>query len=157
MIRSIRKGAEDAIRELTQTHFPDALQQAIASIAKQGGTPLVVSDGERAVGVVHLKDVMKGGVRERFASLRKLGLRTLLITGDNPLTAAAVAAEAGIDDFMAEASPEMKLERIRMEQKKGYIVAMTGDGTSDAPALAQADVGVAMHTGTQERGKLPTL
>ncbi len=153
VIRLIRKGAEDVIKKHIENlggEFPEALQIAIDKIAKQGGTPLVVSDNKRVVGVIHLKDVIKGGVYERFIELRKMGLRTLMITGDNPLTAAAIAAEAGIDDFIAEATPEMKLDRIRSEQKKGHFVAMTGDGTSDAPALAQADVGVAMNTGTQE-------
>jgi K+-transporting ATPase ATPase B chain len=118
-------------------------------VSKSGGTPLVVAEKTRVLGVVQLKDVVKGGIRERFAQLRKMGIRTVMITGDNPMTAAAIAAEAGVDDFMAEAKPEDKLARIREEQAKGHLVAMTGDGTNDAPALAQADVGVAMSTGTQ--------
>ena len=118
-------------------------------ISRSGGTPLVVSDGPEVLGVVQLKDVVKGGIKERFAQLRKMGIRTVMITGDNPLTAAAIAAEAGVDDFLAQATPEAKLKRIRSEQAAGHLVAMTGDGTNDAPALAQADVGVAMNTGTQ--------
>ena len=118
-------------------------------ISCHGGTPLAVSDNERVMGIIHLKDVVKGGIKERFAQLRRMGIRTVMITGDNPLTAAAIAAEAGVDDFMAQATPEAKLLRIREEQQKGHLVAMTGDGTNDAPALAQADVAVAMNTGTQ--------
>ena len=118
-------------------------------ISRTGGTPLVVAEGAEVLGVVQLKDVVKGGIKERFAQLRKMGIRTVMITGDNPLTAAAIAAEAGVDDFMAQATPEAKLKRIRAEQAAGHLVAMTGDGTNDAPALAQADVGVAMNTGTQ--------
>jgi K+-transporting ATPase ATPase B chain len=121
----------------------------VDAIARSGGTPLVVADGREVLGVIHLKDVVKGGIKERFAQLRAMGIRTVMITGDNPLTAAAIAAEAGVDDFLAQATPEMKLARIREEQAKGHLVAMTGDGTNDAPALAQADVGVAMNTGTQ--------
>jgi potassium-transporting ATPase ATP-binding subunit len=153
VIRTIRKGAVDAIQahiERLGGQFPDTVKAAIDSIAKQGGTPLLVSDNQQLVGVIYLKDAIKGGMRERFAELRKMGLKTLMVTGDNPLTAAAIAAEAGIDDFMAQATPEMKLERIRAEQKEGHRVAMAGDGTSDAPALAQADVGMAMNAGTQE-------
>jgi K+-transporting ATPase ATPase B chain len=122
---------------------------AIEPISNKGGTPLLVADGNKVLGVVHLKDIVKGGIKERFAEMRKMGIKTLMITGDNPLTAGAIAAEAGVDGFVAQATPEMKLERIRQEQKKGHLIAMTGDGTNDAPALAQADVGVAMHTGTQ--------
>jgi K+-transporting ATPase ATPase B chain len=118
-------------------------------ISREGGTPLVVAEDRAILGVIFLKDVVKGGIKERFAQLRKMGIRTVMITGDNPLTAAAIAAEAGVDDFLAQATPEMKLARIRDEQAKGHLVAMTGDGTNDAPALAQADVGVAMNTGTQ--------
>ena len=118
-------------------------------IAKEGGTPLAVAQDERLLGVIHLKDIVKGGIRERFAALRKMGIRTVMITGDNPLTAAAIAAESGVDDFLAQATPETKLKLIRNEQGKGKLVAMCGDGTNDAPALAQADVGVAMNTGTQ--------
>jgi potassium-transporting ATPase ATP-binding subunit len=120
----------------------------VERIARGGGTPLVVAEGPRALGVVHLKDVVKEGITERFARLRAMGLKTVMITGDNPLTAAAIAAEAGVDDFLAQATPEAKLKLIRDEQAQGKLVAMCGDGTNDAPALAQADVGVAMNTGT---------
>lgn len=150
--RCIRKGAADSIRKMIEAQggqFPEVMKACVETIAKAGGTPLVVAEGNRVVGAIHLKDVVKGGIKERFAQLRKMGIRTVMITGDNPMTAAAIAAEAGVDDFMAEATPEMKLERIRTEQKSGHLVAMTGDGTNDAPALAQADVGVAMNTGTQ--------
>jgi len=150
--RSIRKGAPDAMYrhiDLLGGTVPEAVRQSVDTISRQGGTPLVVSDGNTVLGVVQLKDVVKGGIRERFAHLRKMGIRTVMITGDNPLTAAAIAAEAGVDDYMAEATPEQKLQRIRDEQAAGHLVAMTGDGTNDAPALAQADVGVAMNTGTQ--------
>ena len=118
-------------------------------VARAGGTPLVVADGRRALGVIHLKDIVKGGIRERFAHLRAMGIKTVMITGDNPLTAAAIASEAGVDDFLAQATPEDKMALIKREQSDGKLVAMTGDGTNDAPALAQADVGVAMNTGTQ--------
>jgi K+-transporting ATPase ATPase B chain len=147
-IRVIRKGAIDAVKAHVGS-FPAEVEAKAQEIAKAGGTPLVVSDGKKVLGVIHLKDIVKGGIRERFAELRKMGIRTVMITGDNPLTAAAIAAEAGVDDFMAQATPETKLQRIRDEQAKGHLVAMTGDGTNDAPALAQADVGVAMNTGTQ--------
>ena len=150
--RSIRKGAADSVRSHVLRlggSYPDAVAKSVDSVARQGGTPLVVADGAEVLGVVHLKDVVKGGIKERFAQLRKMGIRTVMITGDNPLTAAAIAAEAGVDDFMAQATPEAKLKRIRDEQAAGHLVAMTGDGTNDAPALAQADVGVAMNTGTQ--------
>jgi K+-transporting ATPase ATPase B chain len=150
--RTIRKGASDAVRghiESAGGKFPQSTLGSIEEIAKSGGTPLVVSDGNQVLGVVQLKDIVKGGIKERFAELRKMGIRTVMITGDNPLTAAAIAAEAGVDDFMAQATPETKLKRIRDEQAKGHLVAMTGDGTNDAPALAQADVGVTMNTGTQ--------
>jgi len=150
--RRIRKGAFDSIRKLVESHgghFPDLVKTAVEHVSKSGGTPLVVADGHRVLGVIHLKDIVKGGIKERFAQLRKMGIRTVMITGDNPMTAAAIAAEAGVDDFMAEATPEQKLARIREEQAAGHLVAMTGDGTNDAPALAQADVGVAMNTGTQ--------
>jgi K+-transporting ATPase ATPase B chain len=150
--RQVRKGAIDAVaRHVTALGgtLPAEVEQAAQSIARSGGTPLAVSDAARVLGVVHLKDVVKGGLRERFARFRAMGLRTVMITGDNPLTAAAIAAEAGVDDFLAEATPEMKLELIRAEQAKGKLVAMTGDGTNDAPALAQADVAIAMNTGTQ--------
>jgi K+-transporting ATPase ATPase B chain len=135
--------------------------QAVAErIAKTGGTPLAVARDGRLLGVVHLKDIVKGGIRERFAELRRMGIRTVMITGDNPMTAAAIAAEAGVDDFLAEATPENKLQLIREEQAKGKLVAMCGDGTNDAPALAQADVGVAMNTGTvaaREAGNMVDL
>lgn len=151
-VRKIRKGAVDAvaawIREQGGT-VPAEVMSRGEEIAKKGGTPLLVAQGETALGVVELKDIVKGGIRERFAQLRRMGIRTIMVTGDNPRTAAAIAAEAGVDDFMAEAKPEDKLRRIRDEQAAGHLVAMTGDGTNDAPALAQADVGVAMNTGTQ--------
>ncbi len=150
--RMIRKGAAEAMRlhvELLGGQFPAAVTKTVEDISRQGGTPLVVAEGSTALGVIHLKDMVKGGIRERFAQLRTMGIRTVMITGDNPLTAAAIAAEAGVDDFMAQATPEAKLQRIRDEQAGGHLVAMTGDGTNDAPALAQADVGVAMNTGTQ--------
>lgn len=151
-MRSIRKGAGDAIKAHVKGlggTIPSDLDQEVETVAKSGGTPLVVADGKEILGVIHLKDIVKGGIAERFSELRKMGIRTVMITGDNPLTAAAIAAEAGVDDFMAQATPETKLKRIRDEQGKGHLVAMTGDGTNDAPALAQADVGVAMNTGTQ--------
>jgi K+-transporting ATPase ATPase B chain len=150
--RRIRKGAADAIEDhlLAQGgELPAEVRTAVESIAKSGGTPLVVSEGARALGVIHLKDIVKGGIRERFAELRQMGIKTIMITGDNPLTAASIAAEAGVDDFLAEATPEAKLKLIRELQAGGRLVAMTGDGTNDAPALAQADVAVAMHSGTQ--------
>jgi len=150
--RTIRKGAVDAIRIYVDQQggqFPAPVTQAVEDISRSGGTPLVVVEGREVLGVVQLKDVVKGGIKERFAQLRKMGIKTVMITGDNPLTAAAIAAEAGVDDFMAQATPEAKLKRIREEQATGHLVAMTGDGTNDAPALAQADVGVAMNTGTQ--------
>jgi K+-transporting ATPase ATPase B chain len=129
--------------------MPAELAAAVDRIARSGGTPLAVSEGDHLVGVIHLKDVVKPGVKERFADLRRMGVRTVMITGDNPVTAAAIASEAGVDDFLAEATPEDKLRMIREEQGKGRLVAMCGDGANDAPALAQADVGVAMQTGTQ--------
>jgi K+-transporting ATPase ATPase B chain len=150
--RQIRKGASDAIEGYVQSmggHFPDAVRAAVDDIAKQGGTPLVVAEGARVLGVIHLKDIVKGGIKERFAELRRMGIKTIMITGDNPLTAAVIAAEAGVDDFLAQATPEAKLKLIREYQAGGRLVAMTGDGTNDAPALAQADVAVAMNTGTQ--------
>jgi potassium-transporting ATPase ATP-binding subunit len=150
--REIRKGAVDAITKyLTQhgTVLPKEIQAAVETIARSGGTPLVVAENRRALGVIHLKDIVKGGMRERFDQLRAMGIKTVMITGDNPLTAAAIAREAGVDDFLAEATPKDKMDLIRGEQKQGKLVAMTGDGTNDAPALAQADVGVAMNTGTQ--------
>jgi K+-transporting ATPase ATPase B chain len=127
---------------------PD-LQRIVEAIARSGGTPLVVAERTRPLGVVHLKDIVKGGIRERFAALRAMGIKTVMITGDNPLTAASIAGEAGVDDFLAQATPEDKMALIKREQQDGKLVAMTGDGTNDAPALAQADVGVAMNTGTQ--------
>jgi K+-transporting ATPase ATPase B chain len=142
----------DSIRDHVQKlggDFPDDLSQRAKTISETGGTPLAVADGAIVLGLIHLKDVVKGGIKERFAELRKIGIRTVMITGDNPLTAAAIAAEAGVDDFVSQATPEAKLEKIRQEQSHGHLVAMTGDGTNDAPALAQADVGVAMNTGTQ--------
>jgi potassium-transporting ATPase ATP-binding subunit len=165
----VRKGAVDAILAYLNTPAVNvaptgavrALQPAVSSdvvremnaiadaIAKSGGTPLAVAKDGRLLGIVHLKDIVKGGIRERFAELRRMGIRTVMITGDNPMTAAAIAAEAGVDDFLAQATPEHKLKLIRDEQAKGKLVAMCGDGTNDAPALAQADVGVAMNTGTQ--------
>ncbi|MGZ3774857.1 MAG: potassium-transporting ATPase subunit KdpB [Bdellovibrio sp.] len=151
-MRSIRKGAGDAIKNYAKEvggTIPRDLDSIVDGVAKSGGTPLVVVEGKEILGVVQLKDIVKGGIKERFAELRKMGIRTVMITGDNPLTAAAIAAEAGVDDFMAQATPESKLKRIREEQAAGHLVAMTGDGTNDAPALAQADVGVAMNTGTQ--------
>ncbi|MDZ4763032.1 MAG: potassium-transporting ATPase subunit KdpB [Chloroflexota bacterium] len=150
--RSIRKGAADAIKKHIEAlggTYPREVQTAVDDIARKGSTPLVVAEGADVLGVIELKDIVKGGIRERFAQLRAMGIRTIMITGDNPLTAAAIAAEAGVDDFMAQATPEDKLRRIRGEQTGGHLVAMTGDGTNDAPALAQADVGVAMNTGTQ--------
>jgi potassium-transporting ATPase ATP-binding subunit len=150
--RSIRKGAVDAISRYLQEHgsqMPAEVRAAVDTISRSGGTPLVVTENGRALGVIHLKDVVKGGMRERFDQLRAMGIRTVMITGDNPLTAAAIAREAGVDDFLAEAKPKDKMDLIRREQADGKLVAMTGDGTNDAPALAQADVGVAMNSGTQ--------
>ena len=150
--RAIRKGAADAIRKYVEAlggRFPPEVQQAVDEVSRRGSTPLVVADGARALGVVELKDIIKGGIKERFAELRRMGIKTVMITGDNRLTAAAIAAEAGVDDFLAEATPEAKLALIREHQARGQLVAMTGDGTNDAPALAQADVAVAMNTGTQ--------
>jgi K+-transporting ATPase ATPase B chain len=150
--RQVRKGAVDAIRAHVTTlggRVPEGLDALAHRISDAGGTPLAVSDGPRVLGVVHLKDIVKGGIHERFARFRAMGIRTVMITGDNPRTAAAIAREAGVDDFLAEASPERKMALIREEQGKGKLVAMTGDGTNDAPALAQADVGVAMNAGTQ--------
>jgi potassium-transporting ATPase ATP-binding subunit len=149
--REIRKGAADAIGRYLDHNgtMPPEVRAIVERIASSGGTPLVVAENKRAMGVIHLKDVVKGGIRDRFAQLRAMGIRTVMITGDNPLTAAAIAREAGVDDFLAQATPEEKLKLIRSEQAGGKLVAMTGDGTNDAPALAQADVGVAMNTGTQ--------
>lgn len=148
----IRKGAADSVRtyvEAAGSVFSQECDEAVERIAKAGGTPLVVTKNCRVLGVVYLKDIIKSGVKEKFADLRKMGIKTIMVTGDNPLTAAAIAAEAGVDDFLAEATPEGKLEKIREFQREGHLVAMTGDGTNDAPALAQADVAVAMNTGTQ--------
>ncbi len=150
--RALRKGAADAVRQHVQAlggQFPPALQATVDEVARRGSTPLVVADGKRVLGVVELKDIVKGGIKERFAELRRMGIKTIMVTGDNRLTAAAIAAEAGVDDFLAEATPETKLKLIREHQAAGRLVAMTGDGTNDAPALAQADVAVAMNTGTQ--------
>ncbi|MBX9725183.1 MAG: potassium-transporting ATPase subunit KdpB, partial [Candidatus Obscuribacterales bacterium] len=150
--KEIRKGSCDAIEKFITASgatVPESVKKAADEIARSGGTPLVVAEGNRALGVVELKDIVKGGIKERFAELRAMGIKTVMITGDNPLTAAAIAAEAGVDDFLAEAKPEDKLKLIRDSQQGGRLVAMTGDGTNDAPALAQADVAVAMNTGTQ--------
>jgi potassium-transporting ATPase ATP-binding subunit len=150
--RKIRKGAADSIKRFVEAHagnMPPDVAVTVERIARDGGTPLVVADKSRVLGVIQLKDIVKGGMKQRFAQLRKMGIKTVMVTGDNPLTAAAIAAEAGVDDFIAEATPEMKLAYIRSEQAGGRLVAMTGDGTNDAPALAQADVGVAMNSGTQ--------
>ncbi len=150
--REIRKGAADAIEKYVLAAggtIPAELGALVQKIAREGGTPLVVAEGRHALGVIHLKDIVKGGMRERFAHLRAMGIKTVMITGDNPLTAAAIAAEAGVDDFLAQATPAEKMALIKREQADGKLVAMTGDGTNDAPALAQADVGVAMNTGTQ--------
>ena len=150
--RTVRKGAADAVRrwvEETGGSVPAEVGAIVDEIGASGGTPLVVAERGRALGVVHLKDVVKQGMRERFDEMRRMGIRTVMITGDNPLTAKAIADEAGVDDFLAEATPEDKMALIKREQAAGRLVAMTGDGTNDAPALAQADVGVAMNTGTQ--------
>jgi len=150
--RKIRKGAADAIEAFVKSQggeFPTEVKSTVETIAKSGGTPLVVADRKEVLGVVHLKDIVKGGIKDRFAELRRMGIKTVMITGDNPFTAAAIAAEAGVDDFLAQATPETKLKLIRDTQTGGRLVAMTGDGTNDAPALAQADVAVAMNTGTQ--------
>ena len=161
--REIRKGAADAIESYVKQSggvFPESVRAVVNTIAKQGGTPLVVTDCIHVLGVIQLKDIVKGGIKERFAELRRMGIKTVMITGDNPLTAASIAAEAGVDDFLAQATPETKLELIREYQSGGRLVAMTGDGTNDAPALAQADVAVAMNTGTQaakEAGNLVDL
>jgi K+-transporting ATPase ATPase B chain len=161
--RSVRKGATDSVIEFVKAHggtIPPRLTEVTDHIARSGGTPLVVADGPRVLGVIHLKDVVKGGMRERFDQLRAIGIRTVMITGDNPLTAAAIAAEAGVDDFLAQATPKQKMDLIKKEQAGGRLVAMTGDGTNDAPALAQADVGVAMNTGTmaaKEAGNMVDL
>ncbi|MES1173543.1 MAG: potassium-transporting ATPase subunit KdpB [Myxococcales bacterium] len=147
--RAIRKGASDAIRDWVGKNFPIEVDRKVEEISKNGGTPLVVADGGEVLGTVYLKDIVKAGLPERFQEFRAMGIRTVMVTGDNPLTAAAIAKEAGVDDFLAQAKPEDKLALIRKQQSLGYLVAMTGDGTNDAPALAQADVGVAMNSGTQ--------
>jgi len=150
--RVVRKGAADAIERYVNElggSMSREVRDAVDEVARSGGTPLVVAEGNRAMGVIHLKDIVKGGMKERFAELRRMGIRTIMITGDNPLTAAAIAREAGVDDFLAEAKPKDKMDLIKREQSEGKLVAMTGDGTNDAPALAQADVGVAMNSGTQ--------
>jgi K+-transporting ATPase ATPase B chain len=150
--RAVRKGATDAIAKYIEEQgnsLPAEVRASVEAISRSGGTPLVVAENGRALGVIHLKDIVKGGMRQRFDQLRAMGIKTVMITGDNPLTAAAIAAEAGVDDFLAQATPKDKLDLIRREQGQGKLVAMTGDGTNDAPALAQADVGVAMNTGTQ--------
>jgi K+-transporting ATPase ATPase B chain len=150
--RQIRKGAPDAVIEFVKERggmIPEEVDSAVHGIASQGGTPLIVAQDNYVLGVIHLKDIVKGGIRERFGELRRMGIRTVMITGDNPVTAGVIAAESGVDDFLAQATPEAKLALIKDEQSKGRMVAMTGDGTNDAPALAQADVGVAMNTGTQ--------
>ncbi|MDV3429054.1 MAG: potassium-transporting ATPase subunit KdpB, partial [Bacillota bacterium] len=148
----IRKGAAEAIRTFVTDKggdYPEECSQIVKRVAGEGGTPLVVAKNDIVLGVIYLKDIVKNGVKERFDDLRKMGIKTIMITGDNPMTAAAIAAEAGVDDFLAEATPEAKLSLIRDYQAKGHLVAMTGDGTNDAPALAQADVAVAMNSGTQ--------
>lgn len=161
--RQIRKGAADAIKAYVGSlgkNFPTEIQESIDKIARQGGTPLVVAEGGKTLGVIHLKDIVKGGIHKQFSQLRQMGIKTIMVTGDNPLTAAAIAAEAGVDDFLANATPEDKLKLIRRLQAEGHLVAMTGDGTNDAPALAQADVALAMNTGTQaakEAGNLVDL
>jgi K+-transporting ATPase ATPase B chain len=161
--REIRKGATDAIAAYVDGHggtFPADVRQTVDGIARSGGTPLVVAERARTLGVVHLKDIVKGGMRQRFSALRAMGIKTVMITGDNPLTAASIAQEAGVDDFLAQATPEDKMSLIRREQAEGKLVAMAGDGTNDAPALAQADVGVAMNTGTtaaKEAGNMVDL
>jgi K+-transporting ATPase ATPase B chain len=161
--REIRKGAADAVTAYVASHggdVPPELNALVDQIARSGGTPLVVAERHRPLGVIHLKDIVKGGMQQRFDALRAMGIRTVMITGDNPLTAAAIAREAGVDDFLAEAKPEDKMALIRREQAEGKLVAMTGDGTNDAPALAQADVGVAMNTGTtaaKEAGNMVDL
>jgi K+-transporting ATPase ATPase B chain len=150
--RQVRKGAWDAIQKQVEGFgqaFPKSIQTTVQEVARRGSTPLLVSDDARVLGIIELKDIVKGGIKERFGELRRMGIKTVMITGDNKLTAAAIAAEAGVDDFLAEATPEAKLQLIRQHQSQGRLVAMTGDGTNDAPALAQADVAVAMNTGTQ--------
>jgi K+-transporting ATPase ATPase B chain len=162
-LAQIRKGAVDAVESWIKAQggvFPREVRESVDEVSRSGGTPLVVASNAAVMGVIHLKDVIKGGMKERFAEMRRMGIRTVMITGDNPLTAAAIAAEAGVDDFLAQATPEAKLALIRAEQAKGKLVAMCGDGTNDAPALAQADVAVAMNTGTsaaKEAGNMVDL
>jgi potassium-transporting ATPase ATP-binding subunit len=151
-LHRIRKGSSESIRNFIHTNngfYPQKIKDIVSEIARQGATPLVVAEDNKVLGLIHLKDIVKGGIKQRFAELRKMGIKTVMITGDNPLTAAAIAAEAGVDDFMADAKPEDKLRRIREEQAGGHLVGMIGDGTNDAPALAQADIGIAMNSGTQ--------
>jgi K+-transporting ATPase ATPase B chain len=161
--QQIRKGAVDAVADWIREQggtVPTSLSLIADNVARSGGTPLAVARDKDAIGVIHLKDIIKGGIKERFQQLRAMGIRTVMITGDNPLTAAAIAGEAGVDDYLAQATPEKKMELIRGEQRQGKLVAMTGDGTNDAPALAQADVGVAMNTGTiaaKEAGNMVDL
>jgi K+-transporting ATPase ATPase B chain len=161
--RQLRKGAVEAISQFIVERggaVPSNFQEMGDRISRNGGTPLAVAEGGRPLGVIHLKDIVKGGMKERISQLRRMGIRTIMITGDNPLTAAAIASEAGVDDFLAQATPKDKLEYIRKEQAEGRLVAMSGDGTNDAPALAQADVGVAMNTGTmaaKEAGNMVDL
>ena len=158
--RSIRKGATDSVLKFARETCPAKVREDVETISRAGGTPLLVADAQRVLGTIYLKDIVKGGLPDRFKRFRAMGIRTIMITGDNPLTAAAIAKEAGVDDFLAQATPEDKLALIRKEQALGHLVAMTGDGTNDAPALAQADVGVAMNTGTQaakEAGNLVDL
>jgi K+-transporting ATPase ATPase B chain len=161
--QEIRKGAADAVKAFVESKggtVPQEIDDVVRRVSEQGGTPLVVARGKELLGVVHLKDIVKGGMRERFEQLRAMGIRTVMITGDNPVTASVIAKEAGVDDFLAQATPETKMELIRKEQGGGKLIAMTGDGTNDAPALAQADVGVAMNTGTsaaKEAGNMVDL
>jgi potassium-transporting ATPase ATP-binding subunit len=161
--RNVRKGATSAVVEFVREQggrAPEKLTEITDQISRNGGTPLVVADGPRVLGVIHLKDIVKGGMKERFEQLRTMGIRTVMITGDNPLTAASIASEAGVDDFLAQATPKDKMDLIKREQSGGRLVAMTGDGTNDAPALAQADVGLAMNTGTmaaKEAGNMVDL
>jgi K+-transporting ATPase ATPase B chain len=152
VVHQIRKGSSEAIRafvEANNGYYPPMVKEVVSELARKGATPLVVAEDNKVLGVIHLKDIVKGGIRHRFEELRKMGIKTVMVTGDNALTAAAIAAEAGVDDFMAEAKPEDKLRRIREEQANGHLVGMIGDGTNDAPALAQADIGIAMNSGTQ--------
>ena len=161
--RRLRKGATDSIGQFVKEQggqIPQDINEISDRISRQGGTPLAVADGDRVLGIIHLKDVVKGGMKERLGQLRAMGIRTVMITGDNPLTAASIAAEAGVDDFLSQATPADKMNYIKKEQSEGRLVAMTGDGTNDAPALAQADVGVAMNTGTmaaKEAGNMVDL